>query len=80
MHIPTLAQFNAYKSVQDSGLTNMYDSGRVDELAQEFEQVELPPEVILNIISEYEDYFDIWERHQDSPELFNHLITDPVLA
>ena len=76
----TLEQFNAYEMVRRSGLTNMYAINTVIALAEELEDVELDRETVKDIMSEYLDYRDIWERHQDAPELWHNDITSPVLA
>ncbi len=60
---PTKEQFHAYLGIQYSGLTNMFNKGRVQEYSETYYGVELPVEIILYIMGNYstlkEEYGDI---------------------
>jgi hypothetical protein len=60
---PTKEQFHAYLQVQYSGVTNMFDSEKVAELAVEYTGEILSKETIIYIIVNYQalkdEYGDI---------------------
>jgi len=46
-------KFHAYEQVRQSGLTNMFDTTRVIELAKEIADVKMSREDVLHIASNY---------------------------
>ena len=80
METPTLRQFYAYEMVRRSGLTNMYAINTVIALAEELEDVELTREVVADIMTNYLDYRDVWERNREDQDQWSNDITSPVLA
>ena len=55
MSKPTKEQFEAYVSVQQSGVTNMFDGQAVIHYAREWCDVELSKENILYIFKNYSE-------------------------
>lgn len=52
----TKEQFNAYREVQNSGMTNMMDVATVVELCKSMHNTKISREQVLDIIYNYDDY------------------------
>lgn len=72
----TLEKFLAYEMVRQSGMTNMFDLKTVSMLAKELEDTELSRVEVMNIMAHYDEYKDIFNKHDEEDTLFENMDTD----
>ena len=55
---PSKAQVEAYEKIRQSGVTNMYDARKVQELSEKLYNVQLPSDTIIQIMQEYTELIE----------------------